>query len=61
VTHVGCLAGLMAWDKLSPTGVAPSPRCGHTFTLIDTKCFVFGGSQNDAAAPFDDVYTLNIS
>lgn len=59
--HVFNSSGLMSWDKLSPTGVAPPARCGHTTTLIDNKLFVYGGSPNDTAQPFDDVYTLNTS
>lgn len=54
-------AGLMAWEKLQPTGVSPPARCGHTATLVDAKMFVYGGTPNELSTPLDDVFSLNIS
>lgn len=43
------------WKKLKPrapkTGSPPCPRIGHSFTLVENKCYLFGGLANDSEDP----------
>ncbi|CAH1153360.1 unnamed protein product [Phaedon cochleariae] len=59
------------WKKLNPKspklGPPPCPRLGHSFTLVNTKVYLFGGLANDSADPknnvpryLNDLYTLDI-
>ncbi|CAH0562216.1 unnamed protein product [Brassicogethes aeneus] len=59
------------WKKLKPrppkAGPAPCPRLGHSFTLVNTKVYLFGGLANDSTDPknnvpryLNDLYTLDI-
>ncbi|KAK8607131.1 hypothetical protein V6N13_052877 [Hibiscus sabdariffa] len=33
----------LEWTELSVTGSLPSPRCGHTATMVEKRLLVFGG------------------
>ncbi|MEQ2188969.1 Host cell factor 1, partial [Goodea atripinnis] len=39
------------WKKLKPrapkNASPPCPRIGHSFTLVGSKCYLFGGLAND--------------
>ncbi|CAH1982631.1 unnamed protein product [Acanthoscelides obtectus] len=59
------------WKKLKPKppklGPPPCPRLGHSFTLVNSKVYLFGGLANDSADPknnvpryLNDLYTLDI-
>ncbi|XP_055371993.1 host cell factor 2 isoform X2 [Condylostylus longicornis] len=59
------------WRKLKPhppdNGQPPSPRLGHSFTLIGDKVYLFGGLANESEDPknnipkyLNDLYTLEI-
>lgn len=59
------------WKRLKPkppkNGMLPCPRLGHSFTLVGTKVFLFGGLANDGDNPknnipryLNDLYTLEL-
>uniref|UniRef100_A0A6P7G412 Host cell factor 1-like n=1 Tax=Diabrotica virgifera virgifera TaxID=50390 RepID=A0A6P7G412_DIAVI len=59
------------WKKLKPKepkiGDPPCPRLGHSFTIVNSKVYLFGGLANDSADPknnipryLNDLYTLDI-
>lgn len=55
------------WKKIKakpPPGLdVPSPRLGHSFTLINGKIYMFGGllqKNHHSVRFFDDLYTLSI-
>lgn len=59
------------WKKLKAknpkNGPPPCPRLGHSFSLVGTKCYLFGGLANDSEDPknnipryLNDLYTLEI-
>lgn len=59
------------WKKLKAknpkNGPAPCPRLGHSFSLVGTKCYLFGGLANDSEDPknnipryLNDLYTLEL-
>ncbi|KAJ8046739.1 Host cell factor 1 [Holothuria leucospilota] len=59
------------WKRLKPrspkTGPVPCPRLGHTFTLVGSKAYLFGGLANDSDDPknnipryLNDLYTLDL-
>eukprot|EP00824_Muranothrix_gubernata_P003834 TRINITY_DN148_c0_g1_i2.p1 TRINITY_DN148_c0_g1~~TRINITY_DN148_c0_g1_i2.p1 ORF type:complete len:427 (+),score=62.98 TRINITY_DN148_c0_g1_i2:327-1607(+) len=50
-------AGLGSWSVRPVTGVVPSPRSGHTATLVGTRLFVLGGAS--LTGPVNDVCVLN--
>lgn len=43
------------WKKLKPraprNGLPPCPRIGHSFTLVGSRCYVFGGLANVSEDP----------
>lgn len=47
------------WKKLKAkapvTGPPPCPRLGHSFTLVDNKCYLFGGLANDSEDPKNNI------
>ncbi|KAM6896054.1 host cell factor 2 isoform 1-T1 [Lycodopsis pacificus] len=47
------------WKKLKPrpprNGLPPCPRIGHSLTLVDNKCYLFGGLANDSEDPNGNV------
>lgn len=56
------------WRKLNPSGPHPCPRIGHSFTLIGSKIFLFGGLANESNDPknnipkyLNDLYTLDFT
>ncbi|XP_037099589.1 host cell factor 2 isoform X1 [Syngnathus acus] len=64
-------AGRWLWKKLKPraprNGLPPCPRIGHSFTLVGSKCYVFGGLANVSEDPndnipryLDDLYELEL-
>ncbi|XP_056590129.1 host cell factor 1a [Triplophysa dalaica] len=59
------------WKKLKPkapkNGAPPCPRLGHSFSLVGSKCYLFGGLANDSEDPknnipryLNDLYTLEL-
>ncbi|KAK9889883.1 hypothetical protein WA026_008685 [Henosepilachna vigintioctopunctata] len=59
------------WKRLKPknpkAGPSPCPRLGHSFTIVDSKVYLFGGLANDSIDPknnvpryLNDLYTLDI-
>ncbi|KAL1493016.1 hypothetical protein ABEB36_011161 [Hypothenemus hampei] len=59
------------WKKICPrcpkTGPPPCPRLGHSFTIVNSKVYLFGGLANDSDDPknnvpryLNDLYTLDI-
>ncbi|KAL3290269.1 hypothetical protein HHI36_023619 [Cryptolaemus montrouzieri] len=59
------------WKHLKPknpkAGPSPCPRLGHSFTIVDSKVYLFGGLANDSIDPknnvpryLNDLYTLDI-
>ncbi|XP_061523666.1 host cell factor 2 isoform X2 [Phycodurus eques] len=59
------------WKKLKPrapkNGLPPCPRIGHSFTLVGSRCYVFGGLANVSEDPngnvpryMDDMYELEL-
>ncbi|XP_038157988.1 host cell factor 2 isoform X2 [Cyprinodon tularosa] len=59
------------WKKLKPraprNASLPCPRIGHSFTLVGSKCYLFGGLANDSEDPngnvpryLDDFYELEL-
>ncbi|KAM6981468.1 host cell factor 1a isoform 2-T2 [Aplochiton taeniatus] len=59
------------WKKLKAknpkNGPAPCPRLGHSFSLVGSKCYLFGGLANDSEDPknnipryLNDLYTLEL-
>ena len=48
------------WDKnVRPSGEAPSPRGGHSATLVGSCLYVFGGGDRSPCT-FDDLHVLEI-
>lgn len=48
------------WKKLNPKSkipgnLLPSPRLGHTFSLLDHRVFLFGGLENESKDPKDNI------
>ena len=48
----------MIWDEVAPAGVPPSPRCGHTATVVNGLVYIIGGRGTDGKPCADFVYTL---
>ncbi|KAL4646273.1 host cell factor 1-like [Arapaima gigas] len=59
------------WKKLKPkapkNGPPPCPRLGHSFSLVGSKCYLFGGLANDSEDPknnipryLNDLYILEL-
>ncbi|XP_029351156.1 host cell factor 2 [Echeneis naucrates] len=59
------------WKKLKPrvprNGLPPCPRIGHSFTLVGSKCYLFGGLANVSEDPngntpryLGDLYELEL-
>lgn len=59
------------WKRLKPkppkNGQPPCPRLGHSFTLLGTKAYLFGGLANDSEDPknnipryLNDLYALEL-
>lgn len=59
------------WKKINPknpkAGPPPCPRLGHSFTIVNSKVYLFGGLANDSDDPknnvpryLNDLYTLDI-
>ena len=49
----------MQWRKLE-CGGGPSPRAGHSLTLVGRRLFAFGGGDSNAAGDpnvFNDLYS----
>jgi len=46
------------WTRLEPKGEGPSPRWGHTATIIDRKLYIFAG--HDGTKRLNDLWILNI-
>jgi len=47
------------WEKPSPTGEAPTPREGHSLTLVDRHLVLFGGYTASGAVS-NDVYLYDL-
>jgi host cell factor len=48
------------WKKLSPKSkmpgnLLPSPRLGHSFSLLDHRVFLFGGLENESKVPKENI------
>jgi host cell factor len=48
------------WKKLNPKSKMlgnslPSPRLGHSFSLLDNRVFLFGGLENESKDPKDNI------
>jgi hypothetical protein len=41
--------------NLTSRSVYPSARLGHSFTLVDRQCYLFGGLENESRDPKDNV------
>lgn len=51
-----------AWSVLSPAGVPPQPRKGHTACLLlNSLLAVFGGSNQDVPAFYNDVHIFDMN
>jgi hypothetical protein len=50
------------WTRIEPRGVAPPPRMGHTaiYDAEHREMVVYGGQATIGAAPFGDVWTLDL-
>ncbi|XP_043934350.1 host cell factor 1-like isoform X2 [Protopterus annectens] len=59
------------WKKLKPksprNGPLPCPRLGHSFSAVDSRCYLFGGLANDSEDPkynipryLNDLYVLEL-
>lgn len=48
----------LTWAQPQRYGTPPSPRNGHTMTLIGVNLFVFGGT--DESISYNDVHTLHV-
>ena len=48
------------WTELRCTGCVPSPRLGHTASLIDDVMYAFGGLDGDGRV-LDDLIALKLS
>ncbi|XP_056129897.1 host cell factor 1b [Lampris incognitus] len=53
--------------KAPKNGPSPCPRLGHSFSLIGSRCYLFGGLANDSEDPknnipryLNDLYTLEL-
>ncbi|KAL1492874.1 hypothetical protein ABEB36_011050 [Hypothenemus hampei] len=64
-------ASIWEWKKICPlcpkTGPPPCPRLGHSFTIINSKVYLFGGlsrdsndSEKNVPRYLNDLYTLDI-
>jgi len=52
----------IVWEKPSTAGIAPTPREGHSLTLVDRKLVLFGGyTQSGAVANDVHLYNLDTS
>lgn len=47
----------MTWKQLTPAGVAPAPRGGHSCVVMGTNCIVWGGYGGDTF--FNDMLMLS--
>lgn len=47
------------WKKINPKspkgGPPPCPRLGHSFTIVNSKVYLFGGLANDSEDPKNNV------
>lgn len=47
------------WKRLKAKppkkGPPPCPRLGHSFSLIGSRCFLFGGLANDSEDPKNNI------
>jgi host cell factor len=46
------------WRKVNPSCIScslPSPRLGHSFTLIDQRIYLFGGLENESKDPKENI------
>lgn len=41
--------------KAPKNGVPPCPRLGHSFSLIGSSCYLFGGLANDSEDPKNNI------
>ncbi|XP_026223503.1 host cell factor 1b isoform X2 [Anabas testudineus] len=59
------------WKRLKPkapkNGAPPCPRLGHSFSLVGSRCYLFGGLANDSEDPknnipryLNDLYSLEL-
>ena len=48
------------WTELRCTGCVPSPRSGHTASLVDDIMYVYGGLDDDRPV-LDDLIALKLS
>jgi hypothetical protein len=55
----GALAGRCVWEEMATTGEAAVARNAHTASVVDSKMYVFGGSNVDG--PMADVSVLDLS
>lgn len=50
--------GTFGWEKVHTWGQEPSPRGLHTSILVDSRLFVYGGT--DGSAVFNELYILDL-
>eukprot|EP01031_Cornospumella_fuschlensis_P027787 gene27787-33561_t len=46
------------WSKVTPKGTAPEKRSGHQAVAVESKIYIFGGSNN--TMQFQDIYVLDV-
>eukprot|EP00953_Heterococcus_sp_UTEX-ZZ885_P008452 5072-Heterococcus_DN1.PRE.1 len=52
----------MRWDRPNCMGEAPSKRSGHSFTVVGSTGYLFGGCpQKRPPGPTDDMYKVDMS
>jgi hypothetical protein len=58
LSNANGVSGTPVWTQLSPAGVSPTPRAGHTaaYDPVNNRMIVFGGSNITEA--FSDVWVL---
>ena len=59
LTHASDVSGTPSWIQLSPLGVPPAPRKGHSavYDGLENRMIVFGG-ENDSSTFFGDTWIL---
>ena len=48
------------WSKYSTTSTPPSPRRGHSSTVVDTYMIIFGGCYMETRC-FNDLYFFDMT
>ena len=53
----------MTWEPAPLKGTPPEPRSGHTFTVVGTKAYLFGGvgRKDGKACALGDLHALDLN